>query len=162
MTEESKHAIGKALGKVPSGVYVLTATSGQQSAAMMVSWVQQASFVPPALSIAMAKDRPVRKLLDAGGVRLALCGLSMTDNALMKKYARGIPEGQDPFDGVPTARTPGGAIYLTEALTYLECRLVKTCDFNGDHDLHIAEITAAQLLKDDKPFTHVRGNGFHY
>jgi flavin reductase (DIM6/NTAB) family NADH-FMN oxidoreductase RutF len=162
MTDEARHAIGKALGKVPSGVYILTATNGKESAAMMVSWVQQASFIPPAISIAMAKDRPLRKLLDADGTRLAVCGLAKTDNALMKKYARGIPEGHDPFEGVPTAKTPGGAIYLTDALTYLECRLIKTCDFNADHDLYIAEVTCAQPLKDDQPFTHVRGNGFHY
>jgi flavin reductase (DIM6/NTAB) family NADH-FMN oxidoreductase RutF len=80
----------------------------------------------------------------------------------MKKYARGIPEGEDPFTGMATGHTPGGAIYLADALAWLECRLLKTCDFGGDHDLYIAQITAGRVLKDDASFTHVRGNGFHY
>ena len=161
MTDELKHSIGKALGRIPSGVYILTATHAGKSAAMMVSWAQQASFAPPAVSIAMAKDRFVRTLLDGGG-NAALSVLAQGDNALMKKYARGIPEGEDPFAGVNTAETPGGAIYLADAVAWLELRILKTCDFGADHDLYIAEITAAAMLKDAAPFTHVRGNGFHY
>jgi flavin reductase (DIM6/NTAB) family NADH-FMN oxidoreductase RutF len=161
MTEEQKHSIGKALGKVPSGVYILTVAHGEQTAAMMVSWLQQAAFAPPAVSIAMARERPARRLIEAGG-KLAINVLPKADNTLMKKYARGIPEGQDPFDGVATARAPDGAIYLSDALAYLECRVIKTCEFNADHDLYVAEVTAGQMLRDDAPFTHVRGNGFHY
>ena len=161
MTEEAKHSIGKALGKVPSGVYILTAAHGGQSSALMVSWVQQAAFSPPAVSIAIASDRPARKLIDAGGA-FALSILAKADNHLMKKYARGIPEGEDPFAGVTTGTTPGGAIYLADALAWLECRLIRSCEFDGDHDIYVAEIVAGHLLKDEPSFTHTRGNGFHY
>jgi 3-hydroxy-9,10-secoandrosta-1,3,5(10)-triene-9,17-dione monooxygenase reductase component len=161
MTDELKHAVGKALGKVPSGVYILTATHAGQSAAMLVSWAQQAAFTPPAVSLAMAKDRHVRTLIDAGGA-VALCVVPKSDTTLMKKYARGIPAGEDPFASLDVARTPGGAVYLTDALAWLELRVLKTCDFGADHDLYVAEVTAGGLLKDEPPFTHVRGNGFHY
>jgi flavin reductase (DIM6/NTAB) family NADH-FMN oxidoreductase RutF len=163
MTEEARHSIGKALGKVPSGVYILTAVGESGSAAaVMVSWVQQAAFAPPAVAIALAKDRPIRNLITSGGTKIALSVLAQGDLALMKKYARGIPEGQDPFDGVATAQTPAGAVYLAGALAYLECRVLQSCAFGGDHDLYVAEITAGQLLKEEHSFTHVRGNGFHY
>src|SRR5437868_5578486 len=58
MTDEVKQSIGKALGKVPSGVYILTATHAGESSALLVSWVQQAAFAPPSLTIAMARERP--------------------------------------------------------------------------------------------------------
>lgn len=161
MTDETKQSIGKALGKIPSGVYILTATHAGKSAAMMVSWAQQAAFSPPAISIAMAKDRFIRKLIDAGGA-LALSIIPKGDTSLMKKYARGIPEGEDPFAGMSIGYTPNGAIYLSDAIAWIECHLIKTCDFNADHDLYIAEITQGHLLKDEPPFSHVRGNGFHY
>ena len=161
MTDEQKQSIGKALGKVPSGVYILTATHAGQSTAVLVSWAQQAAFAPPAVTIAMAKDRHAGKLIDAGG-KFALSILAKGDTGLMKKYARGIPEGEDPFAGIATGHTPGGAIYLAESLAWLECRLLKTCDFGGDHDIYVAEVTAGQMLKDEPSFTHVRGNGFHY
>jgi 3-hydroxy-9,10-secoandrosta-1,3,5(10)-triene-9,17-dione monooxygenase reductase component len=161
MTDEAKQSIGKALGKVPSGVYILTATHGGQSSALLVSWVQQAAFAPPALTIAMAKERPARRLIDAGGV-FAISVLAKGDTTLMKKYARGIPEGEDPFAGISTGTTPGGASYLADALAWLECRVLESCDFGGDHDIYVAEVVAGHLLKDEPSFTHTRGNGFHY
>ena len=161
MTEDLKLSVGKALGKIPSGVYILSAAHGGHAAAMMVSWVQQVSFEPPAVAIAMAKDRFIRTLVDAGEP-FALSIVAKTDSTLMKKYARGIPHGEDPFAGMSAGQTPAGATYLADALGWLELRLLKTCDFGADHDLYIAEITAGHLLKDEPPFTHVRGNGFHY
>src|SRR5918999_987649 len=55
ISEQLKQTVGKALGRVPSGVFILTAAHNGESAAMMASWVQQAAFDPPAVSIAMAK-----------------------------------------------------------------------------------------------------------
>ena len=54
-----KQTIGKALGRVPSGVYILTTHHEGQPLAMMASWVQQASFEPPTVGVAVAKDRPL-------------------------------------------------------------------------------------------------------
>ncbi len=161
MPDPQNPSLAKALGRIPSGVFVLTATLAEQSTAALVSWVQQASFSPPAIAFALAKDRPVRKFIDQGAA-FAISILGKSDNPLMKKYARGIPEGQDPFTGIVTARTPSGAVYLCDSAAWLECRLLHTADFNADHDLYIAQATDGALLKDDPPFTHVRGSGFHY
>jgi flavin reductase (DIM6/NTAB) family NADH-FMN oxidoreductase RutF len=161
MTDDAKHSIGKALGRVPSGVYILTVAHAGETSALLASWVQQAAFAPPALMIAMAKERPARRLIAAGGA-IAISVLAKGDTNLMKKYARGIPEGEDPFAGIATGTTPGGAIYLADALAWLECRQLKACDFGGDHDIYVVEIVAGELLKDEPSFTHTRGNGFHY
>ena len=96
-----RQAIGRALGKVPSGLYILTATHDGKSSAMIASWVQQAGFEPPAISVAIGKERPVRDLIDAGR-SFALCVLGKGDTALMKRYARGVAPGQDAFAGVAT------------------------------------------------------------
>jgi flavin reductase (DIM6/NTAB) family NADH-FMN oxidoreductase RutF len=161
MNDTAKELLGKPLGKISSGVYILSAAKAGQSAAMMVSWVMQASFAPPMLTIAMARDRHIRKYLEIGNT-FALSILAKTDNALMKKYARGIPEDEDPFAGIAIAQTPGGATYLSESLGWLECRLSQIGELAGDHDLFIAEVTGGQQLKDEPAFTHTRGNGFHY
>jgi flavin reductase (DIM6/NTAB) family NADH-FMN oxidoreductase RutF len=161
VSEELKHTAGKALGKVPSGVYILTASHGGESAAMMASWVQQAAFDPPAVSIAMAKGRAIAKLIHESK-RLALSVLPQDDTSLMKRYARGVKDGEDPFAGVETFQTPGGVPAMKSALAWLECRLIHTADFGGDHDMLIAKVVAGDLLQEGKAFTHQRGNGFHY
>ena len=51
--EHLKATVGRALGRLPSGVFIMSARHGGESIAMMVSWVQQAAFDPPALSVAV-------------------------------------------------------------------------------------------------------------
>ena len=159
--EHLKATVGKALGRVPSGVFIMTARHDGQSAAMMVSWVQQAAFDPPAVSVAVQKDRPMRQLIHAGK-RFALAVVGEGDTTLMKKYARGIPPGQDPFADVEVLQTPAGIPVPAAALAWLECALLSACDFGADHELVVARVTDGALLREGASFTHLRGNGFHY
>ena len=50
--------IGKVLGRIPSGIFVLTVKHDGRATAMLASWVQQAAFAPPAISVALAKVDP--------------------------------------------------------------------------------------------------------
>ena len=161
ITEEMKQTIGKALGRIPSGVFILTASYGGQSQAMMASWVQQASFDPPAVSIAIAKDRPIAELIRQSKL-LAISVIPQGDTTLMKKYARGIKPGEDPFAGIKTFNSPGGVAVMKNSLAWLEGRLISTCGFGGDHEVLIAHVTHGQLLHHGEAFTHQRGSGFHY
>jgi flavin reductase (DIM6/NTAB) family NADH-FMN oxidoreductase RutF len=161
IAEDLKRTLGKPLGKIPSGVYILTAAHNGKTHAMLASWVQQAAFDPPALSVAMAKDRPIYPLIRESN-RFALSILGENDAPLMKKYARGIDPAHDAFEGVQTLTTPTGIPCLADALAWLECRVLQICDFSADHDFVLAEVTAADLLREGAPFKHSRGNGFHY
>ncbi len=160
MTEEHKHAIGKALGRVPSGVFILSASHEGKSDAILASWVQQASFEPPMLTVAIAKGRPIADLIRASK-RLVLSIIPNDDKSLMKHYAR-LKTGDDPFAGVKTKPAPSGLPILTDALAFLDCRLVDTCDFGGDHELFVAEIADGRMLREGAAFAHQRGSGFHY
>ena len=51
----------------------------------------------------------------------------------MKKYARGIKPGENPFDGVETFESPRGMIVMKNALAWMEGCLISTCDFDADH-----------------------------
>jgi flavin reductase (DIM6/NTAB) family NADH-FMN oxidoreductase RutF len=145
---------------VPSGVFILTSAHDGKADAMMASWAQQASFSPPAVSVAIAKGRPIAELIRASK-KLALCVLPNDDKTLMKHYAR-LKSGDDAFAGVNHRPAPSGVPILTDSLAYLDCRLISTCDFGGDHELFIAEIIAGEQLREGVAFAHQRGNGFHY
>ena len=162
ISDDLKQTAGKALGRVPSGVYILTAAHGGDATAMMASWVQQAGFDPPAVSVAMAKGRPIVELIAASRT-FALSIIPEGDSSLMKRYARGVKPGDDPFAGVETFATPSGIPAMKTALAWLECRLIHTCAFGGDHDLLIGEVVAGNILQaGGTAFMHQRGSGFHY
>jgi len=142
-------------------VFILTARHENRSQAILASWVMQAGFNPPALSIALGKGRPIADAIRASK-RLALSVIPDDDKSLMKHYARPIADGADPLAGVRPIETPGGLPALADSLAWVECRLLSACDFGGDHEIFVAEIVAGEILKEGKPFMHVRGSGFHY
>ena len=161
ISDEFKSTAGKAMGRIPSGVFILSAAHDGAATAMMASWVQQCAFEPPAATVALAKGRPIGEIIRGSG-RFALSVVGEEDTSLMKRYARGVKEGEDAFAGVETFATPGNIPVLKAAVAWMECRVLKTCDFGGDHELLVAEVTAGDLLAPGKAFTHQRGSGFHY
>jgi len=160
-TDPARLDIARALGRVPSGVYILTAAHAGSASAMLASWVQQAAFAPPAVSVALARDRRIAELIRASE-HFALSIVLKEDTSLMKRYARGVHDDQDAFAGVRTHPTGIAVPALADALAVLECRVLHICDFGGDHELYVGEVLAGHTLRDGHPFTHVRGNGFHY
>jgi flavorubredoxin len=56
----------KALGRISSGLYIITARKGEVSSAMLASWVSQASFKPLGFTVSVAKDRAIESLMQVG------------------------------------------------------------------------------------------------
>ena len=55
----SKKAFDAVLGRVPSGIFILTVGSGTRATGMLSSWVMQAGFEPPMVSVAVKFGRYV-------------------------------------------------------------------------------------------------------
>ncbi len=160
MSDDREKAIGRALGKIPSGLFIVTARAGEQRGAMLASWVQQAAFVPPTISIAIAASRDITALIRQAGT-LAVNIIPRNDTAMLKRFARRAESSRNPFEDIPLLDRPGAPI-LRDALAWLECQLTTVCDIDADHQLFIARVVEAQVLREGPAFTHQRGNGFHY
>lgn len=158
---ELKNTVGKALGRIPSGVFVVTARDAQRRTGMLGSFVQQAAFDPPSVALAIGKDRDIRQLILATK-RVALCVIAEGDTDLMRRFARPRPPEEDAFEGLEVFDAPSGLPICAGALAWLDCDVVQTVDFGACHELFIARVTAGGLLREGKSFTHLRGNGFHY
>lgn len=156
-----KHTVGKALGRIPSGVFVVTARDGDRRMGMLGSFVQQAAFDPPTVVVAVGKDRPIRELIVRTG-RLVTNVLGEGDTELMRRFVRARPPEEDVFDGADVFDAPSGLPVLAGALAWMDCEVVQTLDFGSDHELIVARVTAGEQLREGRSFTHLRGNGFHY
>ncbi len=159
--EDSRRLFGRALGKIVSGLYIMTASDGKRTRVMLASWVQQASFDPPCISIAIGSGRDLGDLL-AVGSRIAISVIPEGDSTLLKRYARGMGIDENAFDGMDILTPLGGLAVPAGALAYLQCRIVRIFSFDSDHDLYVAQVMEGSILADGKPFIHLRGNGFHY
>lgn len=149
-----------ALGRVPSGLFVLTLGQGESETAMLASWVQQCSFEPPQVTVALKRGRDVLDRLGPGAT-FTLSILGEGQNALVGRFARGTAPGQPAFEGVAVERPDGVPAAVKDALAYLVCR-VSDRRAAGDHEVLFAEVVGGRMQSDGKPWCHVRKNGGNY
>ena len=150
-------ALFAALGRVASGLYVLTVGAGDTAGAMLASWVQQAGFDPPMLSVALGADRPFAQRL-AAGEPFAVNVIGEGDKALVSRFGRG-DTGQPPLEGI--ALLDGSPPALADTVAVMRCSVVDSVRA-GDHRVFVAQIESGRLLADRPPKTHVRRRGDHY
>lgn len=160
----NKENIGPVLGRIPSGVFILSARSpAGEETGMLASWLQQASFEPPAVTLAVNKKRYLNDWLQPGAfVALSLVG--ETQKQLLGHFGKGFEPGQPAFEGQLTEQTPAGITVLAEALGWMEGKISNSIDA-GDHQVYVVNITdgkAFEKLSTEKPFVHIRKTGFGY
>lgn len=151
------HAV---LGRVPSGIFILTVGSGDAATGMLASWVMQAGFEPPMITVAVRLDRYVADWLSQGQP-FVLNVVGDDQKHLLKHFGRGFEPGEPAFVGIETRLSDAEVPALADALGYLQCEPVKHVD-SGDHRIFLARITAGVGLSDRAPMIHVRKTGAHY
>ena len=152
----------KALGRLSSGLYILTTSHGNLSSAMLASWVAQASFKPLGVTVAVARDRAIESLLHVGD-RFVLNILEEGNyQPLMKHFLKRFPPGADRFEGVRTYPATNGSPILADALAYIECEVARRVEC-GDHWLIYSTVSVGRVSKPDAPpAVHHRQIGNHY
>ena len=153
-------SLAAALGRIPSGLFVLTVRDGAGETGMLASWVQQCSFDPPQVTVALNKARDVLELL-ADGTTFVLNVLPEGGKALVSHFGKGFARGEPAFTGLEVARERDIPPVLLASHAYLVCRVAGRADA-GDHTLVIARVTAGAVLQEGKPTVHVRKNGLRY
>lgn len=157
----SADGVADALGRIPSGLFVITWRSGDRDHAMLASWVMQAGFAPPVLSVAVGTSR---ELLTAvrEGTPFAVNVLGESQRSLLARFGKAPAEGEDPFAGLGIDRTPTGVAVIGGAAGWLECRPVGEAAADGDHVVVLGRVEAASGRPDTQPLVHVRRNGLKY
>ena len=156
----------QALGRVVGSLCVLTTSKGEGQSrlggAMVASWVSQASFTPPGLTVAVAKDRSVETLLHSGD-HFALNVLAAgRESGPMKQFLKPFAPGADRFAGLNLEQSPGGQPILPEALAWLEATVRQRMEC-GDHWLLYAEVNRGGVLDASaSTAVHQRRSGANY
>ncbi|MEL6460979.1 MAG: diflavin flavoprotein [Cyanobacteria bacterium J06621_15] len=154
--------LDKALGRLSGGLYIITAQQGDVKSAMLASWVNQASFKPLGLTIAVAKDRAIESLMQVGDKFVLNILEEGNYQSLMKHFLKRFRPGADRFEGVKTQPAENGVPILSDALAYVECEVVSRMDA-GDHWVVYSTVDAGKVSKADAlTAVHHRKVGNHY
>lgn len=149
-----------ALGRIPTGLYIVTALDGTRPIGFVGSFVMQVAFEPPALSVAIAEGREHLGMLRRQG-RFAVSVLDAASQGAMSAFFKRHEPGKSPFDQVAHQASPGGLPILTAALAWMECRVTgeHPC---GDHVVVFGQVEHGALLRAGDPAIHLRKNGLAY
>ena len=127
---------------------------------MLASWISQASFSPPGLTISVAKDRALEPLMHSGSPFAV--NILAEGKELRKHFMKTYSPGQDRFAGLDVQEAANGAPVLSGALAYLECTVKDRMEV-GDHWLVYATVDDGKVLNSDAvTAVHYRKSGNHY
>ncbi|CAM6110251.1 unnamed protein product [Calypogeia fissa] len=152
----------QAAGRVVGSLCVLSAKSGDAESAMLASWVSQASFVPPGLTVAVAKERAVEGLVLPGG-KFVLNVLGQNKSGpIVKQLLKPFKPGETRFEGLETTTAENGGVILKDGIAWMECTVQSRLE-TGDHWVLYATVDSGAVL-DDKAVSaiHYRKTGVQY
>ncbi len=157
----------KAMGRISGGLYIVTASQKEdrssRSGAMIASWVSQASFNPPGLTIAVAKDRAIETLMQVNDKFVV--NVLQEDNYqhLFRHFLKRFPPGANRFAGVEILEgvAKGGPV-LVEALAFLDCVVSQRLE-TSDHWIIYAVVNHGSVANSEaKTAVHHRKVGNNY
>ncbi|MGL5835134.1 MAG: diflavin flavoprotein [Waterburya sp.] len=152
----------KAVGRLVGSMCIVTTKKADVSGAMLASWVSQATFNPPGLTVAVAKDRAIESLLFKGNSFVLNVLPEGKHIPLMKHFLKPFAPGEDRFTDVATEEASNGCPILTDALAYVECQVANRMEC-GDHWLLYAIAHQGNVLQPDGvTAVHHRKSGTHY
>ncbi|WP_339908415.1 flavin reductase family protein [Symmachiella dynata] len=164
MADEKNSDLAQVLGRIPSGVFILTCGDDNgNTTGMLASWVQQAAFEPPMISVVVKEGRYVNDWLGQTG-RAVVNVVSESQKQLLGHFGRGFEPDQPAFEGLEITTGETGLPILTDGLGYLEGEVVESLAA-GDHRVYLLKVIAAgsgPRLADEAPMIHIRKNGFNY
>lgn len=153
----------KAVGHIPSGLFIVCGRDKTRNIidGYLASWVQQISFDPLLISLAVKPGRPAYDAITSGEV-FSINIIGDHDKSYMKHFWKGYDPAVNPFDEIPHKETESGAIILEQSKSTIVC-VMKEKHKPGDHELIIAEVIESHIQDGDaKPLIHTRKSGLDY
>ena len=152
----------QAVGRLVGSMCIVTTSKDEVSGAMLASWVSQATFNPPGLTVAVAKERAIESLLYTGNSFILNVLPEGKHIGLMKHFLKPFAPGEDRFEGVATETAENGSPILTDSLAYVECQVANRMEC-GDHWLLYAVAEQGKVFQPEAVTAiHHRKSGTHY
>lgn len=144
VTDAQADRTEQAVGRIVGSLCVLTTRQHDAHLGVLTSWVSQATFTPPGLTIALSREQFDERLHHTGD-RFVLNVLKEGRN-LRRHFQKPVSAGAEGFAGVSTHTAENGCLVLDEALAYLECTVQNRMEC-GDHWLLYATVDNGKVLE---------------
>ncbi|MCB9093514.1 MAG: flavin reductase family protein [Halobacteriovoraceae bacterium] len=154
----------KVIGHIPSGLFIVTSKdlTSHKVRGFLASWVQQASFDPPLISLCLKPERPGGSDIIDKEEPFALNVVSEDNDEFVNDFCRKGVDRTKILENMPHIDLGEWGIALKEAKSTIICKprnVIKP----GDHHIVIAEVTGGMFLNEQShSMVHLRNDGSNY
>lgn len=154
--------IATSVGHIPSGLFIVAVKDpGGVTDGYLASWVQQVSFNPLIVSLAIKPGRPAYDLIKSGKP-FAINIIGDHDKSYLKHFWKGYDPANNPFTELPHHVGNNGGVILDQAKSAIECQVIESMK-PGDHDIVFAKVLSSHVMNEEaKPLIHIRKSGADY
>lgn len=150
----------KTLRLLSNGVYIITARDGDLFGAATVTWLSQASFKPPLLMAAVRADSSVFRCLSRSGAA-AVHIVDRSQQEIAQRFFTPTCMDAGRINGEPFHPGKTTAPVLENMGAYLECRVKRIVEGEGDHAVVLLEVQEAECRRVVSPLT-IRESPWEY
>lgn len=152
----------QAVGHIPSGMFIIATKNENSVDGYLASWVQQISFSPLMIAVAINPSRPGYETIVNGGV-FTVNVVGDHETQYLRHFWSGYAPEKNPFvTEVAHEVKSSGAVVIQGAKSAIECRMISKIK-PGDHEIVLAEVTNSFVLSEEaKPKVHIRKSGLDY
>ncbi|MDD5542781.1 MAG: flavin reductase family protein [Acidobacteriia bacterium] len=152
--EEAKQAVYS----FTYGVYLVTTQMAEERSGMTAVWVSQISKDPIHVILGLTPDSATTQLLLRSGI-FAINVLAPEHKDLAYAMGRVTSKEADKFIGLSTHSRVTGAPILSDAIAYLDCKLVSH-SVVGSHLVMVGEVVDGAVLREVNPAVYRNGKIF--
>ena len=160
MTDPEPTPLAQALGRIPTGLYIVSTLDGELPVGFVGSFLMQVGIEPPVVCVAVGKARGPLDALRASG-RFGVSILDAESRGMMSAFFGKFEPGQSPFDKLEVTHGSGGTPVLSGALAWLECRVIGEHELD-DHVVLFGAVEDGSQNHGGDPAVHLRKNGLGY
>lgn len=133
--------INKVMWSIPNALCLIGSRSGEEWNGMTQSWVSQVSMSPVLVAISVDAHAVTNRLIREGGA-FSVNLWDQADTRVFVKFSKPAVREGDTLNSRPVRIGVTGSPVFTEAVAFVECRVVNTVEL-GSHDLFIGEVVDA-------------------
>ena len=140
------------------GVYILSSVNKGEYCVSTVTWVSQASFEPPMISVCIKRNSASYEIVKKRG-EFILHLLGDNQKELASTFFKPTIFENEKLNGQEFS-LENNLPLLKNIPAYIQCKVVEILE-NGDHPLFLAEVVDAKINNDSNPL-ELRKTGWTY
>lgn len=149
------------VGQIPSGLFIVCARRDGAIDGYLASFIQQISFDPLLLAMAVRPGRPAYDVIKSGAP-FSINIVGEHDRDYLRHFWSGYDPAKNPFAEIRHRIEDSGTVTIEGAKAVIEARLVESSR-PGDHELFIVEVLGSKILEAAaRPMMHLRKSGLDY